>query len=218
LLREPSAYLQPRSPYNPLNYTLEVSRAATGSMAGWATLKFFGHEGFQSVLGGILENKVYLQQQIAHHPGMVCANPSDYGLVTLLRVYPGHYDAQAQFDRELQDPIYREDLIRHNKLTHAIGDVLFEWFRSGKKIKDQCTPYLSFTTGFRMTEYNRDMTDREAVIYAIKVFPMNVHITPEVMDHVLVCIMAARDEVLDLFRNKVFLLKRTDYAFTNSGF
>ena len=31
-------------------------------MAGWATLKFFGHEGFQSVLGGILENKVYLHK------------------------------------------------------------------------------------------------------------------------------------------------------------
>ena len=39
-------------------------------------------------------------------------------------------------------------------------------------------------------------SDSEAVIYAIKMFPMNVFITPEVMDHVLECIIAARDEVM----------------------
>jgi len=195
LSRGGSAYLQPRSPYNPLDYTLEVSRAATGSMAGWATLKFFGHEGFQSVLGGILENKVYLKNQIEKKSEMVCVNPSDYGLVTLLRIYPEGIDAQAQFNSELQDPAFREQLIKHNKLTHTIGDTLFEWFRSGKKINGQCTPYLSFSTGFRTAEYNRDMKDSEAVIYAIKMFPLNVHITPEVMDHVLECIIAARDEV-----------------------
>jgi L-2,4-diaminobutyrate decarboxylase len=88
-------------------------------------------------------------------------------------------------------------LIKYNKLTHAIGDKLFEWFRSGKKINGHCTPYLSFSTGFRTAEYNRDMKDSEAVIYAIKMFPMNVFITPEVMNHVLECIIAARDEVMD---------------------
>jgi len=196
LSRKASAYLQPRSPYNPLNYTLEVSRTATGSMAGWATLKFFGHEGFQSVLGGILENKVYLKNKIELNPEMVCVNPFDYGLVTLLRIYPKGFDAQIQFNSELRDPVFRADLIKYNKLTHAIGDKLFEWFRSGKKINNHCTPYLSFSTGFRTAEYNREMKDSEAVIYAIKMFPMNVFITPEVMDHVLECIIAARDEVM----------------------
>jgi len=196
LSREVPAYLQPRSPYNPMNYTLEVSRAATGSLAGWATLKYFGHEGFQSVLGGILENKVYLQHQIDKNSEMVCVNPADYGLVTLARIYPESIDADIQYNRELRDPVYREELIEHNKLIRAIGDKLFEWFRSGKIIDGHCTPYLSFSTGFRTTEYNRDMKDKEAVIYAIKMFPMNVYITPEVMDHVLECIIAARDDVL----------------------
>ncbi|MGB2867652.1 MAG: aspartate aminotransferase family protein [Bacteroidota bacterium] len=196
LSRGVSAYLQPRSPYNPLNYTLEVSRAATGSLAGWATLKFFGHEGFQSVLGGILENKVYLQQRIEDNAEMVCVNPSDYGLVTLLRIYPDGVDARDQFDLELRDPAFRDDLVRHNNLTRAIGDKMFEWFRSGKTINGRCTPYLSFSTGFRTAEYNRDMKDPEAVIFALKMFPMNVFITPEVMDHVLECVIAARDEVM----------------------
>ncbi len=202
LTREGPAYLQPRSPYNPMDYTLEVSRAATGSLAGWATLKFFGHEGFQAVLGGILENKVYLKNQIAKRSDMVCVNPSDYGLVTLLRIYPTGVHAQTQFDGELSDPTYRKALITHNKLTHSIGDTLFNWFRSGKKIQGKCTPYLSFSTGFRTAEYNRDMKDGEALIYALKIFPMNVHITPEVMDHVLDCISAARDEVMALEESK----------------
>ena len=41
------AYLQVRTPYNPMYYTLEVSRTASGSLAGWATLKYFGKEGMQ---------------------------------------------------------------------------------------------------------------------------------------------------------------------------
>lgn len=196
LARGTSAYLQARSPYNPLNYTLEVSRAAGGSMAGWATLKFFGHEGFQSVLGGILENKVYLQSQIEHYSEMVCVNPDDYGLVTLLRIYPKGMDARLQFNHELQDPTYRQDLLRYNKMIEAIGNKLFTWFRSNKRINGQATPYLSFSTGFRTAEYNRSMEDNEAVIYALKIFPMNVHITEAVMSHVLTCIVAARDEVM----------------------
>ncbi len=196
LSRDSSVYLQPRSPYNPMNYTLEVSRAATGSMVGWATLKFFGHEGFQSVLGGILENKVYLQNKIDENSEMVCVNPSDYGLVTLLRIYPNGMDAQAQFNNELNSPSFRDDLIKYNKLTLAIGDLLFQWFRSGKKINGLFTPHLSFSTGFRATKYNRDMKDKEAVVYAIKMFPMNVYITPEIMNHTLVCVAAARDEVM----------------------
>lgn len=34
------------------------------------------------------------------------------------------------------------------------------------------------------------------MIFALKIFPLNVHITPGVMDHVLACISAARDEVI----------------------
>ena len=54
------AYLQVRTPYNPMYYTLEVSRTASGSLAGWATLKYFGKQGMQAILGGILETKYYL--------------------------------------------------------------------------------------------------------------------------------------------------------------
>jgi glutamate/tyrosine decarboxylase-like PLP-dependent enzyme len=198
LLRRPeSPYLQPRSPYNPLDYTLEVSRPATGSLAGWATLKYLGVEGFQAILGGILETRLYLRHILDRAENLVCANPEDYGLCTLLRAYPRGVDGNAQFERELTDPSARDELIRHNHLTRAIGDTLWEWFRAGKRIDGLHTPYMSFSTGFRVTEYNRDASDPDAVVFALKIFPMNVHIHPKIMRHVLDCVLAARDEVME---------------------
>ncbi len=74
------AYLQVRTPYNPMYYTLEVSRTASGSLAGWATLKYFGKEGMQAILGGILETKYYLYDLLKTQSDMVCVNPDDTGL------------------------------------------------------------------------------------------------------------------------------------------
>jgi len=69
-------------------YTLEVSRTASGSLAGWATLKYFGKEGMQAILGGILETKYFLYDLLKTHSDLVCVNPDDTGLITLFRVYP----------------------------------------------------------------------------------------------------------------------------------
>jgi L-2,4-diaminobutyrate decarboxylase len=190
------AYLQVRTPYNPMYYTLEVSRTASGSLAGWATLKYFGKEGMQSVLGGILESKYSLYDLVAKEKDLVCVNPDDSGLITLFRVYPKGTDAKAQYNKELTQSGSKADLVKHNKMTKDIGDKLFEWFRAGKKIDGKYTPYMSFSTGFRNAEYNREGTDEEAVIYAIKCFPMNVFITPEILKWALHCVQAARDEVL----------------------
>ena len=190
------AYLQVRTPYNPMYYTLEVSRTASGSLAGWATLKYFGMEGMQAILGGILETKYYLFDLIKTHSDMVCVNPDDSGLITLFRVYPKGTDATAQFNKELNERTSRTDLLKHNKLTKDVGDKLYEWFRAGKKIDGKYTPYMSFSTGFRNAEYNLDGTDQEAVVYAIKSFPMNIFVTPEIMQWALHCVHAARDAVL----------------------
>ena len=190
------SYLQVRTPYNPMYYTLEVSRTASGSLAGWATLKYFGMEGMQAILGGILETKYYLYDLLKTLPDMVCVNPDDTGLITLYRVYPKGVDAEAQYAKELTEKSARADLIKHNKLTREVGDKLFEWFRAGKQIDGKYTPYMSFSTGFRNTEYNRSGSEADEVVYALKSFPMNVFVTPEIMQWALHCVELARDEVL----------------------
>ena len=191
-----NAYLQVRNPYNPMYYSLEVSRTPSGSLAGWATLKYFGKEGMQAILGGILETKYYLYDLLAACPDMVCVNPDDSGMVTLFRIYPKGTDAKVQYQKELSEAGSKADLLKHNKLTEAVGNKLFDWFREGKLIDGKYTPYMSFSTGFRNADYNCNGTDAEAVVYALKSFPMNVSVTPEIMKWVLHCVHAARDEIL----------------------
>lgn len=67
-------------------------------------MKYFGLEGFQSILGGILENRQYLQHLIDQHSDMVNTNADDSGLVTLFRIYPKGTDAKKQYELELNDP------------------------------------------------------------------------------------------------------------------
>jgi hypothetical protein len=177
-------------------YSLEVSRTASGSLAGWATLKYFGMEGMQAVLGGILEAKYFLCDLITAQLDLVCVNAEDSALVTLFRAYPQGTDAQAQYDKELNDPAARGDLIRNNQLMRAVGDKLFLWYCSGRRLEGRFTPHMSFSTGFRNTNYNRDGKDPECVVFALKLFPMNVSVTPEAMRWALHCAQVARDEVL----------------------
>ncbi len=197
LLRPGSDYLQERTCYNPGLYTLEVSRSGSYSMAGWATLKFFGHEGFQAILGGILEMSQYLRAYIAEKvPSMVCVNPKDYGFVTLFRVYPEGTDAKEQYQNELTDFAAKCDLMQYNKLQEKVADKLWKWFRKGMTHAGEYAPYISYTSGFRPTEYNRDESDPDAMIYALKSFPMNVNITTSSMQSLIKLVLAARDEVL----------------------
>ena len=186
LARGKDSYLQVRTPYNPMYYTIEVSRTVNGAMAAWATLKYFGLEGMQAVVGGIEECKYVIFKLVEECPNMAVANPGDTGFITLIRVYPPDIDAKKMYDLELNDPGHREQVMKYNRLNEAIGNKLYEWYRSGHKIDGVCSPYMSFSTGFRTTNYNRDEHDPEAVIFAIKSFPMTVFCTPEVMNHQVV--------------------------------
>jgi len=197
LMRRPgSVYLQERTSYNPGLYTLEVSRSGAYAMAGWATLKFFGYEGFQAILGGILEMQAHLRDRLGQERSLVCVNPDDHGFVTLFRVYPSKIDAKRQYENELAWPDCRNDLIKHNRFQEQVANTLWQWFRGGAKSGGTpYTPYISYTTGFRPTEYNRDKSDPYAMIYALKSFPMNVNIDPPAMQTLINAVLEARDYV-----------------------
>ena len=138
----------------------------------------FGHEGFQSVLGGIPGNTVYLQRVRPENPEMMRINPADYGLVTLLRIYPKGTDARKQYKNELSNASFRKDLLDHNALTHQIPSK-YPWVcvvpARASASTDSARHCLKASTPVSATEYNRDLKDNDAVVYAIKMFPMNVH-------------------------------------------
>lgn len=189
------AYLQEVTPYNPMYYTLEVSRSAAGSLAGWATLRYLGIEGLQAVLGGILEVRMYMDSLIERQTEMVMADPDNTGFITLFRVYPKGTDARLQFERELNDRDYRADLVANNRFQQAVGEKMFQWYLEGHKINGKTTPHIAYSTGFRTASWNEDGSDAEGTVYALKTYPMNVYNNPAVMDHVITCVLAARDEV-----------------------
>lgn len=190
------AYLQEVTPYNPMYYTLEVSRSGAGSLAGWATLKYLGLEGIQATLGGILEVRYYFENLIDKYKNIVCVDPDNTGFITLFRIYSDGVNADEEYRKEQTDSAYRDQLIKNNRLTAAIGEKLFDWYLNGKKVNGKFTPHIAYSTGFATAAYNPEGTDAEAMIYALKTYPMNVFVTPEVMQHVLDCVVAARDEVL----------------------
>ena len=189
------AYLQEVTPYNPMYYTLEVSRTAAGSLAGWATLKFLGIEGLQAVLGGILEVRLYMDSLIEEQTEMVMADPDNTGFITLFRVYPKGVDAREQFARELGDKAYRADLLANNRFQQAVGEKMFEWYMNGHNVNGKHVPHIAYSTGFRTASWNEDGSDAEGTVYALKTYPMNVYNNPVVMKHVIDCVLAARDAV-----------------------
>jgi glutamate/tyrosine decarboxylase-like PLP-dependent enzyme len=107
--RPGSDYLQERTTYNPGNYVQEVSRSGSYATAGWATLKYFGHE---VSLGGILEVQHELRKRIQQEADMICVNPNDNGFVTLLRIYPKDIS-----DRRLSPHLYP---FKYRVQTHRI--------------------------------------------------------------------------------------------------
>jgi glutamate/tyrosine decarboxylase-like PLP-dependent enzyme len=176
LLDRPSpAYLQDMTPYNPLKFTLETSRNGASSMAAWATLRLFGREGFQVMLGRIIEVGLFLRQLIARDNNLVCVNPDNYGFVTLFRVYPSHIDAKEQYEKELTDPRYREDLRAYNLLQQRVANKLFEMLRDpDQKVSGwENPPMMGFSSGYRPPAYDPDENDLRYWIYAMKAFPMS---------------------------------------------
>ncbi|WP_343562071.1 pyridoxal phosphate-dependent decarboxylase family protein [Kiloniella sp. b19] len=193
-----SDYLQERTEYNPGLYTLETSRTGAYSMAGWATLKLFGKEGFQVMLGGVLEAQAYLRQHIREdYRSMTVVNEADNGFVSLFRVYPPLIHASFFYRKELTDPRYLDALVLGNELQERVANKLWFWFRTGHKIDGHNVPYISYSTGFRQTDYNLDAHNEKAVIYALKSFPMNLNIDREAMDMVTLAVQKACQDVLE---------------------
>ena len=200
LLERPlPGYLQDRTPYNPFKFTFETSRTGAYSMAGWATLKFFGHEGYQVMLGRIIEVGMFFRELLEKDNNLVCVNPDNHGFVTLFRVYPKHINAKEQYEKELNDASSRDELRAYNLLQQRIANKLFAMLRDPKqKIPGwENPPYTSFTSGYRPTEYAPDESDSTYFIYALKAFPMSPNSNEISMQIVRNYVLKARDLVID---------------------
>ena len=193
-------YLQDRTPYNPFKFTLETSRTGAYSMSGWATLKLFGHEGYQVMLGRIIEVGLFFRQLLKKDKNLVCVNPDNHGFVTLFRVYPKHIDAEEQYEKELNDPECQEQMQAYNLLQQRVANKLFAMLRNPEqKVPGwENPPYTSFTSSYRSTKYATDDTkDNYPLVYALKAFPMSPNSNEISMQVVRNYVLKARDLVIE---------------------
>lgn len=200
LLERPlPGYLQDRTPYNPFKFSFETSRTGSYSMAGWATLKLFGHEGYQVMLGRIIEVGLFFRQLLEDDKNLICVNSDNTGFVTLFRVYPKHINAEKQYEKELNDPKYRDELCAYNLLQQRIANKLFAMLRDPEQKLPgwENPPYTSFTSGYRPTEYAPDEKDGKYLIYALKAFPMSPNSNEISMQIVRNYVLKARDLVIE---------------------
>jgi glutamate/tyrosine decarboxylase-like PLP-dependent enzyme len=208
-------YLQDRTPYNPFKYSFETSRTGSYSMSGWATLKMFGYEGYQVMLGRIIEVSIFFRDLLKKDNNLVCVNPDNNGFVTLFRVYPKHIDAEKQYEKELNDPNYKDELNAYNLLQQRIANKLFSMLRDSKhKVSGwENPPYTSFTSKYRLTKYACDEKDSACYIYALKAYPMSPNSNEISMQVVRNYILKARDlvieEILEKGKEKADILDET---------
>jgi hypothetical protein len=173
-------------------------------MAGWATLKLFGSEGYQVMLGRIIEVGIFFRDLLKKDKNLICVNPDNHGFVSLFRVYPKHINAEEQFEKELNNPKHRDELKAYNILQQRVANKLFSMLREpDKKIPGwENPPYTSFTSGYRPTEYAPDEVDSNYFIYALKAFPMSPNSNEISMQIVRNYVLKARDIVIDEIINE----------------
>jgi L-2,4-diaminobutyrate decarboxylase len=199
LSRPLPGYLQDRTPYNPFKFTLETSRTGAYAMAGWAALRLFGYEGYQVMLGRIIEVGIFFRELLQKDKNLVCINPDNHGFVTLFRVYPKHIDAKEQYEKELTNPKYQDELHAYNLLQQRIANKLFAMLRDpDQKVTGwENPPYTSFTSGYRSTTYAHNDKDDCNFIYALKTFPMSPNSNEISMQIVRNYVLKARDFVIE---------------------
>ncbi|MCK5343981.1 MAG: cyclic nucleotide-binding domain-containing protein, partial [Candidatus Heimdallarchaeota archaeon] len=158
-----------------------------------------GHEGYQVMLGRIIEVGVFFRDLLEKDKNLVCVNPDNHGFVTLFRVYPKHIHAAEQYKKELNEPKCRDELRAYNLLQQRVANKLFAMLRDpDQKVPAwENPPYTSFTSGYRPTEYAPDEKDGRYLVYALKTYPMSPNSNEISMQIVRNYVLKARDLVIE---------------------
>lgn len=160
LARSPETmpYLYHSGDHKPGFFTLETSRGGAGVLAALANLKFLGVEGWQALLGHIVEIAQLLRERLEGHKYTTVLNAANFGPVTLFRVSPDESDHGETRQRELRDPAFRGDLLRHNDYNRRIAAYLQHEAAAGR------CPLISMTECYRRTSYGEPIVALKSYI------------------------------------------------------
>jgi glutamate/tyrosine decarboxylase-like PLP-dependent enzyme len=155
---EQMPYLYQYGDYKPGMFTLETSRPGTGVLAALANLRLFGQEGWQALLGHLVEMAQLLREQLEGYATTTVLNRENFGTVTIFRVYPPDVDTFAIKQQEFGDPAFRGFLLKHNDYNRRIFDYLHCEALAGRGV------LLSLTDCYRMTSYGEPIVGLKSFI------------------------------------------------------
>jgi len=163
-------YLFHSGEYKPGFFTLETSRSGTGILAALANLRLLGVEGWQALLGHIIEMTQLLREHLDGHESTTVLNRANFGPVTLFRVYPDEIDTFTVQEREFNDPAYRTHLLRHNEYNRRIAAYVHGEAMAGRGI------VISMTECYRRTSYGEPIVALKSYILSPFVDEVNVEV------------------------------------------
>ena len=152
-------YLFQYGDYAPGKHTLEASRSGMGVMAAFASLRFFGKTGMQTLLAHLVDMARLTREQLATQEGVVLLNPSNVGPVTVFRLYPAGKDATRLYAEERSNEQHKEALHEHNDYNYDIFMALRAEVLAGN---DGCV--LSFTNCYQLTDYGEPILGLKSFI------------------------------------------------------
>ena len=178
--QEQMPYLYQFGEHRPGMYTLETSRAGTGTLAALANLKLFGKEGLRVIIGHIVEMAQLLSEHLESHACTSVLNRDNFGSVTLFRAYPDGVNTFDIKEKEIHDPTYQDVLRQHNEYNRKIYDFIHREGMAGRGVM------LSLTDCYRKTDYGEP-------IVALKSFILSPFVDKENVEMVVKKVLEARE-------------------------
>ena len=163
-------------------YTLETSRAGTGPLAALANLRLFGVEGLRAILGHIVEMTQLLREHLDGREGTTVLNRSNFGTVTLFRVYPVGVDTFELQRQEFEDVANKDSLIANNAYNRDIFQYVNSEAMEGRGV------FISTTDCYRHTVYGEP-------IVALKSYILSPFVEEEDVKTVVEKVLEAREAI-----------------------
>lgn len=156
--REAMPYLFQTGERHPGLYTLETSRSGGGVLAAYANLLTFGKTGMRVLLGHLVEMAELLREHMEGHESTTVLNSENFGTVTLFRAYPDGVDTWTVKQREMSDPVARDELHRHNEYNRRLFHYLHQQAMQGKGV------HVSMTDCWRHSDYGEPIVALKSYI------------------------------------------------------
>lgn len=158
--------------YSPSSYTLELSRSTTGPLAALSALKLFGIEGYQKLLGDIIEGACELEEYLSKERGFEVINKETNGTCILFVVKPNKNEiSYCDFPETAEHKIkeialynYRFYLYVLTKINNHSIDFFIDYSSGFEKIK------RGFHMGvLKMQTFNPMLTKARARLLGAKI-------------------------------------------------